>query len=102
MVVQLNMFNCSAPAPAVAGAGAPVRSAADKCTVAPSVVSGDFCGERFADMCRRADLGFMLDMFDPCLSCPYNGLCDSDECAVKCFRLDVSDPYEDSEELYDF
>lgn len=28
-------------------------------------------------------------IFDPCVQCPYCGLCDDDDCAMKCFPLDM-------------
>lgn len=33
-----------------------------------------------------ADWGQILD---PCAQCRYRGLCDSDDCAMKCFSLDM-------------
>lgn len=27
---------------------------------------------------------------DPCVQCRYRGLCDSDDCAMKCYRLDMN------------
>lgn len=29
-------------------------------------------------------------IFDPCVQCRYCGLCDDDECAMKCFPLDMN------------
>lgn len=29
-------------------------------------------------------------MLNPCSQCPYRGLCDSDECAMKCYPLDMN------------
>lgn len=100
MVVQMDLFNGSAPVPASAGSGAADKCAADKCAAESSVVSNDFCGVMFADMCHRAGLESMMDMFDPCYSCCYHGLCDHDECAAHCYKLDVNDPCEDEESFY--
>lgn len=30
-------------------------------------------------------------MLNPCSQCRYRGLCDSDECAMKCFSLDMNE-----------
>lgn len=34
-----------------------------------------------------SDIGLNLN---PCSQCPYQGMCDSDECAMKCFSLDMN------------
>lgn len=42
----------------------------------------------FRDMAQRADITDAVVGHDPCRLCRYFGLCDSDECAMKCYRLD--------------
>lgn len=42
----------------------------------------------FQEMAQRADIVDVVACCDPCIKCRYNGLCDSDECAMKGFRLD--------------
>ena len=39
-------------------------------------------------MAQRADIVEAVIDYNPCRNCRYNGLCDSDECAMKCFALD--------------
>lgn len=42
----------------------------------------------FNEMVKRADIADAVVNHDPCWRCKYNGLCDSDECAMKGFSLD--------------
>ncbi len=42
----------------------------------------------FQEMVLRADIADAVVNYDPCRKCRYYGLCDSDECAMKGFRLD--------------
>lgn len=42
----------------------------------------------FQEMVQRADIADAVVNYDPCRKCRYYGLCDSDECAMKGFRLD--------------
>ena len=42
----------------------------------------------FQEMAQRAGIEDEVVNYDPCRKCRYNGLCDSDECAMKGFRLD--------------
>lgn len=42
----------------------------------------------FQEMVKRADIADAVVDYNPCRKCKYNGLCDSDECAMKCYRLD--------------
>lgn len=42
----------------------------------------------FQEMAQRADILDAVVSYDPCCKCRYYGLCDSDECAMKDFRLD--------------
>ncbi len=42
----------------------------------------------YLEMVKRADIADAVVGRDPCSSCGYSGLCDSDECAMKCNRLD--------------
>lgn len=42
----------------------------------------------FQEMVKRADIADAVVDYDPCSKCRYYGLCDSDECAMKGFRLD--------------
>lgn len=42
----------------------------------------------FQEMVKRADIADAVVNYDPCRKCRYVGLCDSDECAMKGFRLD--------------
>lgn len=102
MVIQLNLFKDSVPVPAIASAGAAGCCSDEMHPDYSPVVSDDFCGERFSDMCHRAGFDSIMELIKPCLKCSYNGLCDSDECAAYCFELDINDPYEDREDLYDF
>lgn len=43
---------------------------------------------KFQEMVKRADIADVVVNLDPCSKCRYYGLCDSDECAMKGFRLD--------------
>lgn len=40
--------------------------------------------------CAEAEGCLGSSMLNPCPQCPYQGLCDSDECAMKCFPLDMN------------
>lgn len=42
----------------------------------------------FQEMVKRADIEDAVVDYDPCRKCRYAGLCDSDNCAMKCFSLD--------------
>lgn len=42
----------------------------------------------FVEMVRRADIESEVSNIDPCRKCRYNGMCDSDDCAMKGFSLD--------------
>lgn len=42
----------------------------------------------FQEMAQRADIAAEVVNYDPCRKCRYYGLCDSDGCAMKGFRLD--------------
>lgn len=42
----------------------------------------------YLEMVKRADIAEAVVSYDPCPNCRYYGLCDSDECAMKGFRLD--------------
>lgn len=41
---------------------------------------------------ERERLGSMnSSVVDPCVFCQYQGICDTDECAMKCFSLDMNE-----------
>lgn len=42
----------------------------------------------YLEMAKRADIADAVVSFDPCPNCRYNGLCDSDDCAMLGFRID--------------
>lgn len=42
----------------------------------------------FREMVQRADIADAIVDYNPCSKCRYYGLCDSDECAMKGFKLD--------------
>lgn len=42
----------------------------------------------FQEMVKRADIADAVVSHDPCSRCKYFGMCDSDECAMKGFKLD--------------
>ena len=44
--------------------------------------------ESFVEMAKRQDVSEVVFDIDPCKGCRYQGLCDSDECALKLYRLD--------------
>ena len=46
----------------------------------------------YQEMVHRADIADVVVNHDPCYRCRYYGLCDSDECAMKGFRLDSKVP----------
>lgn len=46
----------------------------------------------FQEMVQRADIADAVVNHDPCRRCRYYGLCDSDECAMKGFKLDSRKP----------
>lgn len=48
--------------------------------------------EKYLEMVKRADIADAVVSYDPCPKCPYFGLCDEDECAMKGFRLDSKNP----------
>lgn len=49
---------------------------------------GALSESEFREMAQRADIVDAVVDYNPCSKCRYNGLCDSDECAQKSFRLD--------------
>lgn len=75
--VQLNLFE-SPVAPATVGSAAAVAAAAD---VYESAVDYD-------PILHRNDLDLVFGVQNPCKGCIYEGLCDSDECAMKLYNLD--------------
>ena len=44
--------------------------------------------ESFVEMAKRQGFVEEVVIIDPCKGCRYQGLCDSDECALKLYRLD--------------
>ena len=46
----------------------------------------------FREMVQRADIADAVIDYNPCSKCRYNGLCDSDDCAMHDFRLDRNLP----------
>lgn len=66
-----------------------IQCAAD--TVSPAMkcaaggVVSDTCADYDAMALRQ---GIDLKPNGPCKSCPLQGLCDTDDCAMKCFKLD--------------
>lgn len=75
--VQLNLFE-SPVAPATVGAAAAVAAAAD---VYESAADYD-------SVLHRNDLDSVFGVRNPCRGCIYEGLCDSDECAMELYDLD--------------
>lgn len=47
----------------------------------------------YQEMVQRAGIADAVANYDPCRKCRYNGLCDSDECAMKGFKLDSGRKY---------
>lgn len=45
--------------------------------------------ETFVEMAKRQDIEEVIVGKDPCKGCRYQGLCDSDECGQKLYRLDT-------------
>lgn len=70
--LELAFVGASAPAPAI------------KLCSSDSVIS-DTCADFDAMALRQ---GIDLTYYGPCKSCPLRGLCDADDCAMKCFKLD--------------
>lgn len=56
----------------------------------------------FQEMAQRADITEAVVSYDPCSKCRYFGLCDSDECAMKCFSLDSKRDTKKYSYVYDF
>lgn len=46
----------------------------------------------FQEMAQRQGIADAVVSYDPCPKCPYFGLCDEDDCAMKGFRLDSRKP----------
>lgn len=46
----------------------------------------------FQEMAQRQGIAEEVINYDPCRKCRYFGLCDSDECAMKSFKLDSKNP----------
>ena len=46
----------------------------------------------FREMAQRQGIDEEVFDYNPCSKCKYNGLCDSDECAMKGFKLDSKVP----------
>lgn len=53
---------------------------------------GALSEDEFQEMAQRADIVDAVVDYNPCSKCRYNGLCDSDECAMKGFSLDSKVP----------
>lgn len=70
-------------------------SPAMKCA-ADGVVS-DTCVDYDAMALRQ---GIDLKPLSPCKSCPLQGLCDVDDCAMKCFKLDTNNKYQGDWDRY--
>lgn len=56
----------------------------------------------FQEMALRSGISVEVAFRNPCISCAFKGLCDSDECAAHGFDLDCEDPYDSGEYLYNF
>lgn len=65
-------------------AGVEAPATAHQVSVANGVVS-DTCAD-YDEMAIRQ--GIDLQHSSPCKTCPLQGLCDDDECGMKCFKLD--------------
>lgn len=53
---------------------------------------GALSESEFREIAQRADIVDAVVDYNPCSKCRYNGLCDSDECAMKGFSLDSKVP----------
>lgn len=42
----------------------------------------------FQEMVKHADIADVVVSYNPCPNCRYYGLCDTDDCAMKGFKLD--------------
>lgn len=51
-----------------------------------------FSENEFREMAQRQGIDEEVFDYNPCSKCKYNGLCDSDECAMKGFKLDSKVP----------
>ncbi|MBR0341914.1 MAG: hypothetical protein IJH64_06665 [Oscillospiraceae bacterium] len=58
--------------------------------------------DAFSEMAKRQDIGEEVFGKDPCKGCRYQGLCDSDECALKLYRLDSKNSTEYKSWKYGF
>lgn len=81
--LELAFVGVSAPTPALHVCPADNVRPTMMCA-ADSVVS-DTCAMYDAMALRQ---GVSLTPYGPCKSCPLLGLCDADECGMKCFDLD--------------
>lgn len=82
--LQLDFVGVSAPTPA-----------ANVC--AADGVAFDTCA-MYDEMAIRH--GIDTKPYGPCKSCPLLGLCDVDDCAMKCFRLDTDSRYQGDWDSY--
>lgn len=53
---------------------------------------GALSENEFREMAQRQGIYEEVVDYNPCSKCRYNGLCDSDECAMKGFALDSKVP----------
>lgn len=53
---------------------------------------GALSENEFREMAQRQGIVDAVIDYNPCSKCRYFGLCDSDECAMKCYRLDSKNP----------
>lgn len=101
VAVQLNLWDCIPESVVASLASAPSGTEASPAPIGAGIGSADslvdsVCGldltdeEDFSQACLRA--GFARgDIFaDPCHRCPFEGLCDSDDCAALLFNTDVA------------
>lgn len=77
-------------------AGVATPAPAHQVSVANGVVSAS-CKD-YDEMALRQ--GIDLNPLSPCKSCPLQGLCDIDDCAMKCFKLDTNNKYQGDWDRY--
>lgn len=76
---------CAADSVAVPNESAPRAEAQ------PSFIGEWISGFQTNPIEERERLGSMDSyVVNPCVHCQYQGICDTDECAMKCFHLDMS------------
>lgn len=86
-IIQLELAFVGVSAPTPALHVCPVDNVSPAMMCAANSVVSDTCA-MYDEMALRQ--GVSLTPYGPCKSCPLQGLCDDDDCAMKCFHLDSS------------